>query len=987
MKVDLSCPIELWSFELPTGQSTACSFTFFNLDRRQISSIQVTLTCFDEENEMLSRNVERPMALDANGRDTFVIQVPSKVAGIHSVDLSIDKVWFADGSEWRRTQEARLAEYEPNELPQNRKLEQLRFIAGQDAVGFPSDQYSVWICVCGRVNAADEKSCRRCMRDQDVVFSRFTPEAVAHAIEARERQLEEKARLAREEASKKEFVRQERIRRIKRRRRIRTGMVSATLILIGASYLFFVLGLPEFNYQSALGAMMTGDYAKARTTFQKITDYRDASEQVLACDLRIAQADMGSGDEALIDSSIERLQSMEDYPGVAESLNEAKYQKGVLLLNTARYAEASEVFGGIANYKDAGAQYKQSIYMIAEGEFASGQYDAASERYASLGNFMDATAKEKLCVYQKAVELLAGNQFDEASDLFQSILGFRDVNEQYKKSVYNSAMTALNDGDYEKAIAKFITLGRYEDAGEQHKYSVYKLAGQKQADGDLLAALQLYITIPGYEKADENAAVCAYTYGSNLMADEKYDEAVTYFALCEGYKNTSELIKQCYVTPAEAALQAEDYLLAIRLLGEIQSDKDIDKRLQDTKYEYAQRLESNEEYDLAKEMFASLGDYKDAANRVSGVDYVRAERLLANQEYASAQSVFEGLGDYKDAKTRVLECQMQVLLSMYTESDWETIYNALMQMEGYTPAREAAWKIAYDIGIGYLESGLYIYAAPILEKAGTYEDAEEKRMEAVYGHAYNLMHSGSYMDAAFLFDSIQNFQDARGLRDECFGTWLDDRAEQTAALYKAQDYVGVIEYLSDINLSALPKYYQTMQTQFYESNVRLARALINEDRALEAYPYLQVAKDYSKAKEILKKNIYSILGTWETELGERYAFYLDGTCSIKGESFVFNMPSAYQIIVGKNQSDMKPTFSYSSGGEKTLRLRDLETNKTINLTRIKPAEQGETEDAAGVMSVEIVAGGDSAESTDNPEIVELPPEELEALVTGEEAGD
>ena len=55
MKVDLSCPIELWEYTLPAEDKPVCSFTFFNLGEKAISSIQIELTCFDPEGTVLAR--------------------------------------------------------------------------------------------------------------------------------------------------------------------------------------------------------------------------------------------------------------------------------------------------------------------------------------------------------------------------------------------------------------------------------------------------------------------------------------------------------------------------------------------------------------------------------------------------------------------------------------------------------------------------------------------------------------------------------------------------------------------------------------------------------------------------------------------------------------------------------------------------------------------------------------------------------------------
>lgn len=978
MKVDLSCPIELWAFELPTSENPACSFTFFNLDKRLLSSIQITVTCFDDKDEMLARSVERPMALEAKGRDTFMVTLASGVVGTEWIDLSIDKVWFTDGSAWRRAQEARLVEYEPNELPPNRRLEQLRYIAGPDAVGYPSDQENIWICVCGRVNGMDEESCKRCMRDQRVVFSKFTPEAIEQAIEKRERQLEDKARFAREEASRKEFLRQDKVRKKKRHVRMRTAAITITLVIAGASYLFVVLGMPEYNYQTAVSALNTGAYTKARAAFDKLSNYRDAADLIIVCDMRIAQEKMTSGNEAQINEALLILEELAEYPDAQEMHTEATYQKGVFLLDNGRYDDASALFETLGTYKNASEQQRKAEYAIAEAVFFAKEYEDAQQRYVALGNYLDAASKAKLCTYNTAVELMIQNKYDEASELFKTIIGFKDANEQYKKSVYNSAMTALNDEDYEKAIEKFILLERYEDAGEQHKYSVYKLAQEKQKAGDLDTALKLFLTIPGYESADENSKICAYTLGNDKMKAEAYEEALPYLNQAVGYKNANDLIKQCYLLPAEDAINTENFKAAITLLENIKDEPGIDKRLLAVQYSYADQLEKNAEFDAAKAQFAALGDYQDAGERTSGVDYAIAQKAFEEKDFETAKALFTALGDFSDAETRVKECEFEQILAMDLLDSWEIISILLEGIDDYPPAHEKSLELAYQAGDVKEKEGDLYGAYYAFEYADTYQDAQERMQNIVYMLAVQLMEEEDYPQAAAMFNSIPNYLDARGLRDECYIKWLYDKGTRSQKAFEEGKYEEVLEILSDINIDELPSIYNMLKTYYYESNMRIARALINEDRALEAYPYLLKAKSQQKAKDMLNKNIYKILGTWETSLGVRYSFYLSGTCDLAGQEYLFNMPGAYPIMVGKTEDDMVRMFSFSSGGDKTLRLRIDETGEMLNLTRVKQAEFSPTEDGEGVMSIEVL--DDSEQPTDA-----LPDEVLGDDAIGDEA--
>lgn len=43
MKIDLTCPVELWRFQLPTPEYALCAFLLYNLSAKPVASVQVTL--------------------------------------------------------------------------------------------------------------------------------------------------------------------------------------------------------------------------------------------------------------------------------------------------------------------------------------------------------------------------------------------------------------------------------------------------------------------------------------------------------------------------------------------------------------------------------------------------------------------------------------------------------------------------------------------------------------------------------------------------------------------------------------------------------------------------------------------------------------------------------------------------------------------------------------------------------------------------------
>ena len=192
MKIDLTCPVELWHYALPTRQYPVCHLQLFNLTEQTVTSLQVVFACYDAQGALMSRQVERIQAQQGLGRSAF--EVTAAIDGgeqAEGLDFSIEKVWFEDGTVWRHTA-GNVSEYTSNALPAGRRLDVLRYLAGSDALGYPSDQGAVWMCVCGRPNSAREDTCRRCGRLKRDVFTSFNEAAVETVIFEHENAMEER---------------------------------------------------------------------------------------------------------------------------------------------------------------------------------------------------------------------------------------------------------------------------------------------------------------------------------------------------------------------------------------------------------------------------------------------------------------------------------------------------------------------------------------------------------------------------------------------------------------------------------------------------------------------------------------------------------------------------------------------------------------------------------------------------------------------------
>ena len=91
MKIDLTCPVELWQYAMPTDEHSECTFVMNNLSDKVVVSVQVTLSCFDEEDHLLFRQTERVQGLKAGVGERFsLVILPTQWNDVEGMDLVIE---------------------------------------------------------------------------------------------------------------------------------------------------------------------------------------------------------------------------------------------------------------------------------------------------------------------------------------------------------------------------------------------------------------------------------------------------------------------------------------------------------------------------------------------------------------------------------------------------------------------------------------------------------------------------------------------------------------------------------------------------------------------------------------------------------------------------------------------------------------------------------------------------------------------------------
>ena len=117
MKIDLSCPIELWHFTMPTQAYPVVTLTLYNLSHKTVTSVQAAFVCFDSEGETLSRQVERVQGLTGDPHEMFEMAVAVE-DGVQAarMDMTIERsgsMTARCGAAWRRSRSMRMSPSHP----------------------------------------------------------------------------------------------------------------------------------------------------------------------------------------------------------------------------------------------------------------------------------------------------------------------------------------------------------------------------------------------------------------------------------------------------------------------------------------------------------------------------------------------------------------------------------------------------------------------------------------------------------------------------------------------------------------------------------------------------------------------------------------------------------------------------------------------------------------------------------------------------------
>ncbi|MEA4929617.1 MAG: hypothetical protein VB104_13205 [Candidatus Limiplasma sp.] len=940
MKIDLTCPVELWQYTTPAESNPVCTFMLNNLSDKVVTSVQTTLVCYGAGEQLLFRQVERVQGLSAGAGERFSLTIaPSQWEAVTTVDLVIEKVWFDDATIWRRGSAA-LTEYESNALPAGRRLDQLRFVAGPDAVGYPEWQRRVWVCVCGRANDLHNDRCCRCERRRDTVFATCSRENVEQLIAVHEQKLHDAARAAREDASRLTEERErERLAQDKHRRTLRRlAIAAACLVVLLATGLLW--GLPALRYAQASSLLGSGQYEQARTALKALQGYGNTATLLQECDYRQATDLAASAADADLARAVTLFEGLGDYQDSAAQAQAARYRAGTLALDAGRYDAAAADFQSLGDYSDSRDQFREAQYRQADSMAQNESYVAARILFADLGDYRDAAARKAECSYALGAAALASGDYETAVQQLSDAGQAQDAPELYKQASYLLAEQCRLNGDFERAGKLYQQAGDYSDAKIRANGSLYELARERMQAGDYAKATELFQSVVPYLDSETQGWECVYQQALAAVNTGDDDTAVMLLASIPKHEKGAALLQECRYRLAAKMVATGDRKTAISLYSQLGDYQDASTKLSELRYQAAEEALAAGRYQDAAALYESLGKYQDSADKWNQCRYALAAAALEQKNYRDAIEGFAALGTYQDSAKQADAATFALALQLKTSGNTDAAVELLKSLDDSTEAKQQLREITLSEADRAQAAGDLARASELYLALGDYGDAPEKYNACQYALAMQKKDAGDMRAAMTLFAALGDYQDAAAQAAACEQEAYGRYAAPARKAYAAADWPTVITTLETFDDSNLPAAYRDLAGMYAEACYQYAEALFAAGKPYEALPYYQRIPEYKDvATKKLTRRAYLILGVWENADGTlRATFRDDGTCTLfDGQTMYFSV-DGYALNTGATPETLALTHKLTTLTEDSLSLRVLADSRVTQLHRIADAQ-------------------------------------------------
>ena len=942
-KFDLSSPVEILACELPKSDYAACDLTLFNLSGDQVTSVEATVTLLDETGEEIARVIHRARSLNGAPRKAFVMTVPAEdMTRARSWEATVDKVWFDNSSIWRRSKTG-MVDYEPNDLEPSNALNNLRVVAGEDAVGYPSDQGAVWLCVCGRPNESQADACARCLRKKADVFARYSREAVEKAVEEHETRLSEKGKQTLADSSEIQLRREKEYVIRRRRRRMLIAAAVAVVVLLGGAYVGMTRVGPQMKYQKAVEAFNSGDYAQAEESFLALEGFGESEDYVLRCRYEAAKAQLDEGTAEKIASAKAALEALGDYQDAADLIKECDYQQALLMLEDGNREGAAAILTELGDYQDSSEQLRHISYLNAVDLLAKGDYEQARTMLEALGDYEDAANLVQDSWYHQAEAALENDDADTALELLAKIPDHAETAELSKRAHYTRATALREAGEIDRAAEAFALAGDYEDAAQQANECFYAPAEAAYEAGQYDRAAELFGHIRDYKDAEDKWTTSTYAAAKTALKDLEYTRASTLLAsLPEDYEDVAELRKECVYRPALAACERGEYETALNMFNEIADYSDAQEQIQRCQYGMASDLLTKGDAAGAAELFAALGDYSDSAKQLQAAQYMQAEGYLAQDSaegYQQAIDIFTALGNYSDSADKLKAARFGQAELLLADGDYAQARPIYEELGAYGESADRLKACVYAEAKTLTEQGQLTEAAELFMSVEGYEDAKTQAQAIWYTLGAQAAETGDHLTAAQYYGQAGSYEDAQAQSALHYDEYYGGPASQAQIAYNGGDYIQCVTLLRDIGMDNLPEKYASLPGLYRAACYEAGNQLYDEGDPYAALAYYREIPGYRNVDSRLQHACYLILGTWTDVDGVTYVFRDDGTLTIGDKTLYFAVDGT-NLRTGASPEELSDTHRLTGVTRRNAWLFEQRGEKEITIYLTKDnAEQ------------------------------------------------
>lgn len=936
MRIDLTCPVELWQYAMPTESASECTFVMNNLSDKVVASVMVTLNCYGKQDQLLFRQSERIQGLKAGVGERFsIVILPTHWDGVEGMDLVVEKVWFDDATIWRRGN-APLTQYTPNTMNNGRSLDHLRFVAGKDAVGYPQMQEEAWLCVCGRANALDSDRCCRCERGRETVFASYNKKNVEAVIAVRERKLADEGRKAREDNSRLNEEESKRRSAVKRKRRNRwrlVGGISAAAVVLAVGLLW---GLPTLRYQNARQLMASGQYSEASEAFAAMGSFGDARAQALACRYQEALSLQEKGDLESLLAAQELFAALGDHEDSALRNQQTLYAIGEAYYADSLYDQAADRFQSLGDYEDSADKLDQCVYAQADALFQNGQISLAQALFATIADYSDAADRVRGCQYALAKESEDAGDYAQAAQLYLQAGNYEDAAQRYVQCQYQTAAAEAEAGNMERAGSLFMACGDYEDAAQRGKECIYQYAAQQRDDGAYELAASSFRRIPDYEDSQEQIVFCVYHQAASAQTQGDYASAVMLFGTIGDYEDAAQRIQECSYLLALDCIAKGDYQSAETLLSTMEITEENNDQLVNVRYKLAEKAFELKDYQTALEYYVLL-DNELYQGRLQECAFNLGQQQMETALYEDAIISFTTAGDHEGAAAALEDAAIKLAELCETSNNLEAARVLVDREDLPQAARDKALALLMAEGKRLEDAGEHEAAASWYQGLAGLGESAERQQASSYMAALRQMQAGEYMEAGKAFEALGDYEDAAEQAQVCYDSLYSGILAQAKTFWDSKDYIGAIVLLQPVVGETLPESYQELEKMYLESCLKQADALYAADDRYGALPFYMEAAKLPAAEKKLGYRTYLILGMWESNSGKQAEFRPDGTCNLMGKELYFKVDN-FSLLTGDSPDNLTRSHRINSMTAKGMSIEEIRGNGEVNFKLEKIGE-------------------------------------------------